>query len=122
MRDRHANLHRIQRLDPQRDHLTIYQMMLRYEFPWDMRMGLNLAFNRSFSIPSIAAVHTATGELTDRTQKRLDDTGLLMYEIILNGFDHPRGRQALRRINQIHRAHEISNADYLYVLGCLVVV
>ncbi|MEU8315012.1 oxygenase MpaB family protein [Micromonospora sp. NPDC049033] len=122
MRARYANLARIGELDPERDYLVIYQTMLRYEFPWDMKLGLNLAFNRSFSIPSIAAVHTATGELTERTQKRIDDTGLLMYEMVLNGFDQPRGRDALRRINQIHRPHDIRNDDYLYVLGCLVVI
>ncbi|WP_027660653.1 oxygenase MpaB family protein [Salinispora fenicalii] len=97
MRDRLVHLHRIRSLDPDDDHLTIYQIMLRYEFPWDMKLGLNLAFNRSFSIPEIAAVHAATGELTKRTQQRIDDTGLLMYEIVLNGFEQPRGRDALRR-------------------------
>lgn len=121
MRGRYANLARIRSLDPERDYLDIYQTMLRYEFPWDMKLGLNLAFNRSFSIPAIAAVHTATGELTERTQKRIDDTGLLMYEMVLNGFEQPRGRDALRRVNQIHRPYDISNEDFLYVLGCLVV-
>ncbi|MFG1940337.1 oxygenase MpaB family protein [Micromonospora tulbaghiae] len=122
MRKRYANLARIRTLDPERDWLEIYQTMLRLEFPWDMKLGLNLAFNRSFSIPAIAAVHTATGELTERTQKRIDDTGLLMYEMVLNGFDQPRGREALRRVNQIHRPYDIPNEDYLYVLGCLVVI
>ncbi|GIJ30321.1 peptidase [Micromonospora qiuiae] len=122
MRGRYVNLARTRTLDPERDYLAIYQTMLRYEFPWDMKLGLNLAFNRSFSIPTIAAVHTATGELTERTQKRLDDTGLLMYEMVLNGFDHRRGRDALRRINQIHRPYDIGNDDYRYVLGCLVVI
>ncbi len=41
--------------------------MRRYEFPWDLKLELNLAFNRSFSIPATARVHTATGELTERT-------------------------------------------------------
>ncbi|MCZ7373583.1 oxygenase MpaB family protein [Micromonospora sp. WMMC250] len=122
MKGRYANLNRIRALDPERDYLDIYQTMLRYEFPWDMKLGLNLAFNRSFSIPAIAAVHTTTGELTDRTQKRIDDTGLLMYEMVLNGFEQPRGRDALRRVNQIHRPYDIGNDDFLYVLGCLVVV
>ncbi|MEU3455366.1 oxygenase MpaB family protein [Micromonospora sp. NPDC006766] len=122
MKARYANLAHIRALDPEREYLAIYQTMLRYEFPWDMKLGLNLAFNRSFSIPSIAAVHTATGELTERTQKRIDDTGLLMYEMVLNGFEQPRGRDALRRVNQIHRPYDISNDDYLYVLGCLVVI
>ncbi|MCZ7423666.1 oxygenase MpaB family protein [Verrucosispora sp. WMMA2121] len=122
MRARYTNLARIRALDPEHDYLAIYQTMLRYEFPWDMKLGLNLAFNRSFSIPSIAALHVATGELTERTQKRIDDTGLLMYEMVLNGFDQPRGREALRRVNHIHRPYDISNDDYLYVLGCLVVI
>ncbi|MGV9212814.1 oxygenase MpaB family protein [Micromonospora sp. RB23] len=122
MRGRYDNLRRIRTLDPQRDYLDIYQTMLRYEFPWDMKLGLNLAFNRSFSVPAIAAVHTATGELTERTQKRIDDTGLLMYEMVLNGFDQPRGRDALRRVNQIHRPYDIGNDDFRYVLGCLVVI
>ena len=124
MRSRLANLRHLRGLDPGRDYLKIYQTMLRYEFPWDMKLGLNLAFNRSFSEPAMAALGTATGELTERTQRRIDDTGLLMYEIVLHGFDHPRGRAAVRRINQIHRWHAdaISNDAYLYVLGCLVVV
>ncbi|MBQ1076773.1 DUF2236 domain-containing protein [Micromonospora sp. C31] len=122
MRGRYGNLTRTRAMDPEHDYLVIYQTMLRYEFPWDMKLGLNLAFNRSFSIPAIAAVHTATGELTERTQKRIDDTGLLMYEMVLNGFEQPRGREALRRVNQIHRPHDIGNDDFLYVLGCLVVI
>ncbi|MEU5564942.1 oxygenase MpaB family protein [Micromonospora musae] len=122
MRARYANLARIRALDPEHDHLAIYQSMLRYEFPSDLKLGLNLAFNRSFSLPSIAAVHAVTGELTERTQKRIDDTGILMYEMVLNGFDEQRGRDALRRVNQIHRRYDIGNDDYLYVLGCLVVI
>ncbi|MEU0548729.1 oxygenase MpaB family protein [Micromonospora sp. NPDC005979] len=122
MRGRYDNLERIRTLDPQRHYLDIYQTMLRYEFPWDLKLGLNLAFNRSFSVPAIAAVHTTTGELTERTQKRIDDTGLLMYEMVLNGFDQPRGRDALRRVNQIHRPYDIDNDDFRYVLGCLVVI
>jgi hypothetical protein len=122
MRSRYANLRHIRGLDPERDYLEIYQTMLRLEFPWDMKLGLNLAFNRSFSIPEIAALHVTTGELTERTQKRIDDTGLLMYEMMLNGFEHPRGRDALRRVNQIHRPHPIAADDYRYVLACLIVV
>lgn len=122
MRGRYDNLKRTRTLDPRCDYLDIYQTMLRQEFPWDMKLGLNLAFNRSFSVPAIAALHTATGELTERTQKRIDDTGLLMYEMVLNGFDQPRGRDALRRVNQIHRPYDIGNDDFRYVLGCLVVI
>lgn len=121
-KDRYAQLNRIRSLDPERDYVEIYRTMVRYEFPWDIKLGLNLAFNRSFSLPSIAAVHTRTGELIHHTQKRIDDTGLLMYEMILHGFAHPRGRASLRRVNQLHRPFDIPNEEYLYVLGCLVVI
>lgn len=39
VRDRLVHLHRIRSPDPDDDHLTIYQTMLRYEFPWDMKLG-----------------------------------------------------------------------------------
>ncbi|GIF78148.1 oxygenase MpaB family protein [Asanoa siamensis] len=123
MKDRYRNLARIRSLDPSRDHVAIYQTTVRYEFPWDMRMGLNLAFIRTFSMPEVAAILVGTGELTDRTQRRLDDTGLLMYEIVLHGFDHERGRAAIRRINQLHRPYRDVPADeFRYVLACLMVV
>ncbi|MEV0721014.1 oxygenase MpaB family protein [Asanoa sp. NPDC050611] len=123
MKDRYANLRRIRALDPRRDHVAIYQTTVRHEFPWDMRMGLNLAFIRTFSMPEVAAILVGTGELTRRTQRRLDDTGLLMYEIVVHGFDHPRGRDAIRRINQLHRPHrDVPSDEFVYVLACLAIV
>jgi hypothetical protein len=88
VKDRYANLARIRALDPDRDYLAIYQTMVRLEFPWDMKLG----FNRSFSTPTVAKVLTGTGELIDRTQKRIDDTAIMVYELILHGFDSDRGR------------------------------
>jgi len=45
-----------------------------------------------------------------------------MYELIDHGLDHPRGRIATRRLNQIHRRFAIGDDDYRYVLGTLVFV
>lgn len=123
MRDRYANLARIRTLDPGRDYLAIYQTMMRYEFPWDMKLGLNLAFNRSFSTPTVAKILAGTGELTDRTQKRIDDTAVFLYELVLHGYESNRGRQILRRLNGIHRPHRaVPNDEYLYVLACMAVI
>jgi hypothetical protein len=36
------------------------------------------------------------------------------------GYDSPRGRAALRRMNQIHGRFEIANDDFLYVLSTFV--
>ncbi|SNS71683.1 hypothetical protein SAMN05421812_101529 [Asanoa hainanensis] len=123
MKNRYRNLDRIRSLDPVRDYVEIYRTMVRFEFPWDLKLALNLAFNRTFSTPTVAAILASTGELTKRTQRRVDDTGLLMFEIVLHGFDHPRGRAAIRRMNQLHRPHRGVPADeFVYVLACLVVV
>jgi hypothetical protein len=115
-------LREIQRLDPSRDHHRIYRTTALYEFPADIRIGLLLAFWRTFAVPSIAELLAGTGETTDRTARRADDTGILMYELIDHGLDHPRGRTATRRLNQIHRRFTISNDDYRYVLGTFVFV
>jgi hypothetical protein len=46
-----------------------------------------------------------------------------MFEIVLHGFDHPRGRAAVRRMNQLHRPfRHVAAEEFGYVLACLTVV
>jgi hypothetical protein len=122
MRGRFDNLHRIGRLDPVADHLEIHRLTLTEEFPWDMRMAFNLAFNRSFALPRVARQLVATGVILRAPRKRADDTGIIMYEILLHGVDSARGRLALRRLNEAHRRFELDNGDSVYVIAALVVV
>jgi hypothetical protein len=122
MRGRLDNLRTIESLDPEIGHLEIVRLMLCHEFPWDMRMAFNLAFNRTFAVAGAAELLVQTGELVERPRKRADDTGLLMYEIILNGFDDERGRTALRRINRMHHGHPIAPDDSVYTLSALIVL
>jgi hypothetical protein len=122
MDGRYRQLERMRRLDPDRDHHEIYRTSALIEFPWDTLMGLNLAFYRTFAVPGIASLLASTGEMTRRTRKRADDTGLLMLEMIEHGLDHERGRAAVRRLNQIHRRFDIPDDEYRYVLGCFMVV
>jgi hypothetical protein len=121
-RGRYDNLRRIQGSDPQVDYLLIHQLTLREEFPWDMRMAFNLAFNRSFALPRVAEQLVGTGRVLSEPRRRADDTGIIMYEILLHGFEHPRGRLALRLLNEAHRNVTAGNDDSLYVLAALVVV
>ncbi|TJZ58709.1 DUF2236 domain-containing protein [Streptomyces piniterrae] len=115
-------LREIRRLDPERDFLRIYRITATHEFPWDITRALELALYRTYAVPSIGRLLAETAELTDRTQKRYDDTALLLDAVVEHGFDGDDGRTAIRRINQMHRSYQISNEDMRYVLCTFVVV
>ncbi|MFI2240485.1 oxygenase MpaB family protein [Streptomyces chrestomyceticus] len=115
-------LREIQRLDPERDFLRIHRITTTYEFPWDVARALELALYRTYAVPSIGRLLAETAELTDRTQKRYDDTALLLDSVMEHGFDSEDGRTAIRRINQMHRGYDITNDDMRYVLCTFVVV
>lgn len=118
---RYNRLKRILQLDPERDFLEIYRLMSQYEFPWDMTRALELALYRTYAVPSIGRLLARTAELTDRSQKRYDDTALLLDAVLEHGFDSDDGRTAVRRINQMHRSYDISPDDMRYVLCTFVV-
>jgi hypothetical protein len=120
MRYRYALLRRIAALDPERDHLEIYQLSLGREFPWDYTRALEFALFRTYCVPSISRLLAATGEFEKRPQKRYDDTSLLMAEVAAYGYDSPRGREALRVINRAHGRYAIGNDDMLYVLSTFI--
>ncbi|MFZ0708779.1 MAG: oxygenase MpaB family protein [Terrimicrobiaceae bacterium] len=94
--------------------------MSGYEFPWDMTRALEVALYRTCCVPSISAVLDRTGEFYKRTQKRYDDTALLVAEISKWGYDSERGREAVRRVNRAHSRFDICNSDYLYVLSTFI--
>ncbi|MFH8987757.1 oxygenase MpaB family protein [Streptomyces sp. NPDC017940] len=121
MQERYARLRQIRRLDPEKDFLAIYRLSAVYEFPWDFARALELALYRTYAVPSIGRLLSRTAELTDRTQKRYDDTALLLDAIVEHGFDSDTGRTAVRRINHMHRSYDISNDDMRYVLCTFVV-
>jgi hypothetical protein len=119
---RFERLEQIRRLDPEKDFLEIYRLTATFEFPWDYTRALELALYRTYAVPSIGRLLAETAELTDRTQKRYDDTALLLDTIVEHGFESDEGRTAIRRINQMHRSYDISNDDMRYVLCTFVVV
>jgi hypothetical protein len=117
---RFERFHAIQQLDPVQDNCEICRQIAGYEFPWDMTKALEIALFRTFCVPSIAALLERTGEFQHRPQKRYDDTGLIISNILKWGHDTPRGQAALERMNLIHAHFSISNADYLYVLSTFI--
>src|SRR5437868_1182279 len=107
-------------LDPLRDHQRIVFLSTCYEFPFDTTRALEFALFRTFCVPSISELLDRTGELVHRTQKRYDDTDLIVSELMEWGYDSERGRAALRRLNQLHGRFAIRNDDFLYVLSTFV--
>ena len=61
-----------------------------------------------------------TGEFANRTQRRYDDTDIIVSEMLEHGYDSEMGSRALQRMNEIHGRFKISNTDFLYVLSTFV--
>src|SRR5438067_2315521 len=110
----------IQRLDPVTDHQRIVFLSTRYDFPFDTTRSLEFALFRTFCVPSIGALLDRTGEFFQRAQKRYDDTDIIVSELMERGYDNERGKQALRRMNQLHGRFAIANDDLLYVLSTFI--
>lgn len=115
-----AVLDEIRSLDPEIDHQRISYLTSLYEFPWDTVRSLELALFRAFAVAKGTPLLAGTGEFLQRTQKRYDDTVLILSEILEHGYDSQRGRAALRRMNQLHGRHPIPNDEFIYVLSTFV--
>ena len=111
---------RIQQLDPIEDCQQILYFTGTFEFPWLIHKAMEFALFRGYGIPSISKILDRTGQFRDHGQRRYDDTALLMAELLENGYDHPRGRQAIRMMNRYHRPHNIPNSDMLYILSTFI--
>jgi hypothetical protein len=110
------------KLDPIKDHETIVKWMVVDTWRFDLVRATEIALLKTFAIPSIAKILLEAGEFLNRTQKRYDDTDLLLSLFIENGHSSAIGRQAIRRINRMHARHpDITNEQMLYVLSTFVV-
>lgn len=108
--------------DPERDWLRIYREVAQHEFPWDLNQALSFALFRTYAVPGIGGLLDATEAFAADTQKRYDDTTLLLERPLTHGFEDPGSRAAIRRINQMHRAYDIPAHEMRYVLSTFVVV
>lgn len=118
LRDRRSK--QIQALDPAIDHCEICHLLAGYEFPWDITRSLELAMMKTYCVPSISRLLDRTGEFHHHTQKRYDDTGLLIAELLKWGYKSDRGQESIRRMNRFHQHYQISNEDFLYVLSTFI--
>ncbi len=117
---RYAILREIESLNPELDHMRIMHLSFGYEFSWDSIRSLEIALYKTYCVPSISTLLDRTGEFRERTQRRYDDTSILVAEMCKHGYLEGRGKMALEQMNRIHAHYKISNDDYLYVLSTFI--
>lgn len=111
----------ISTLDPEHDCQEISYLLSCYEFPWDTTRALEFALFRVFGVAKSSLLLVQTGEFVQRTQKRYDDTVLILSEILESGgYDTPRGQAALVRMNKQHGRFKIPNDEFLYTLSTFI--
>lgn len=117
---RFDNLHTIEQLDPERNHQRIMHLSFGYEFCWDSVRALEVALYRTYCVPSISRLLDRSGEFYRHTQRRYDDTAILIAEMCEWGYENGRGKAALERMNWAHSHFQIGNDDFLYVLSTFI--
>ncbi|KAB7732091.1 DUF2236 domain-containing protein [Rudanella paleaurantiibacter] len=110
----------LEQLNPEHDYERMVQLLVGYEFPFDITRALELALFHTYASPSISGLLARTGEFERRGQKRYDDTSLLISWFMQEGLDSELGRRAIDHMNRIHGAYPIANDDYLLVLSTFV--
>lgn len=115
-------LREIEVMDPETQWAEIYGITTGHEFPWDTQRATEIALVRTYAVPEIGELLAQTQEFTQRTEKRFDDTAIILVEAgnyIGGQSDDPT---AIRRLNQMHGAYDIPNDQMLYVLTTFVVM
>lgn len=100
----------------------IYRNMVLFDFKTEIHSGFFVAYYRNFAIPSTARTLAATGEMRSRPMKRSYDTGIVIHEIIANGFEHERSHAMIELLRRVHKGVPGSGEDFLYVLMTLLVL
>ena len=77
--------------------------MVLYDFQKEIHAGFFVSYYRNFAIPSIARTLAGRGEMRERPMKRSYDTGIVIHEIIANGFDSDRGRDMTALLRRVHQ-------------------
>lgn len=115
--------HPTRRVRPQGDDLYgIYRNMVLYDFQKEIHAGFFVSYYRNFAIPSIARTLADRGEMQARPMKRSYDTGIVIHEIIVNGFDSDRGSAMVELLRRVHQGVPGSSEDFIYVLMTLLVL
>lgn len=110
----------LKKLNPEKDYQRMVQLLVGYEFPFDITRSLELALFHTFASPSVSSLLAKTGQFEHYGQKRYDDTSILISQFMQNGLDSEKGQRAITHMNRIHGFYRIPNEDFLFVLSTFV--
>lgn len=112
----------IENMDPQTEWAEIYGIVTGHEFPWDSQRATEIALVRTYAVPEIGQLLAQTREFIDHTEKRYDDTAIVLVEASNYIGGETDDATAIRRLNRMHGAYDIPNDQMLYVLTTFVVM
>ena len=99
-----------------------FRQMVMFDLAKDMELGNFLSYYRNFAVPQLAETLVGNGEIIEHPIKRSYDTAIVIYELIANGLDSPRGQEMVALLNRVHRYVPGKPEDFRYVLLTLLVV
>ena len=113
---------RAQETVPPDDWERTFRQMVMFDLAKDMELGNFLSYYRNFAVPRLADTLLGNREIIERPTKRSYDTAIVIYELIANGLDSPRGQEMIQLLNRVHRYVPGTPEDFRYVLLTLLVV
>ncbi|MFC8527178.1 oxygenase MpaB family protein [Nocardia sp. NPDC057227] len=112
--DRYQRVREIESLDPATDAQRIVDLFtLDYG---NMLMIQMITGNMiTFAAPTMSKVHEVSRQVEKDTEKRSIDTALFHHVVGEHGFGPGPGREAAKKVNNMHRHYDIVQEDYLAV-------
>ena len=114
--DKWARLREIESLDPVEDCVRIYWLFME-DFQAATRFRMVAGLLVTSAPPRMSRILDQSGELHKNVLKRITDTYLLDSAYHEHGFGPGPGREAARRMNEMHRKYDIHSDDFVYI-GC----
>lgn len=99
-----------------------YRSLVLHDFADEFKSGFFLSYFRSFGVPELSATLVDRGGIERNPSKRSFDTAIIIYELISDGVDGPRGQAMVDVLKRAHKGVPGSPDDYLYVLLTLLIV
>ena len=118
--DRNKRLCEMEHLDPVEDCVEIYRLF-RADFQAASSFAIAGGLFVTYAVPRMSRILTQSRQFEEKMLKRLVDTTLLDKTYHDVGFAPGPGRDAMRRINEMHRHYDIHPEDYVFI-GCYEII